>query len=249
LENTLSANVPLWFISLDLSKAFDRVAWPALWEALKAHGISNHLIWVIQTLYHEQEGEISGTGEQSRKFNINAGVRQGSVLSPRLFCCVLQWAMSSWRQKVVGTGWDLNDGLRNLLDLRFADDILLFGKTEAEVLKSLDALVHELSRVGLILNASKTVVLTTQAQAPSSVTSPNGLSVNVIPQNSSQKWLGCMISSSGSNHILDLEYHLQAANRAFYKNRALLTDRATPVGARLRFFRAVVSPVAAYGAG
>lgn len=180
LERTLAANTPLWLVSLDLSKAFDRVSWPALWRALKEQGISDHLIWILQTLYHDQEGEVVGTSERSRKFEINAGVRQGCVLSPRLFCCVLQWAMRRWRRSASGTGWNLRDGLPNLLDLRFADDILLFGKTEREVLGNLDLLVHELSRVGLVSNASKTVVLTTQAQAPTEVCTPNGIFVQMV---------------------------------------------------------------------
>ena len=34
---------PVWIISLDFSKAFDRVMWPLLWQALADHGISTHL--------------------------------------------------------------------------------------------------------------------------------------------------------------------------------------------------------------
>ena len=33
----------MWIISLDLSKAFDRVHWPALWGALVDEGIPDHL--------------------------------------------------------------------------------------------------------------------------------------------------------------------------------------------------------------
>ena len=37
---------PVWFVSLDLSKAFDRVNWSKLWAALASHGVSQHLVWV-----------------------------------------------------------------------------------------------------------------------------------------------------------------------------------------------------------
>ena len=45
-----------------------------------------------------------------------------------------------------------------LLDLRFADDILLFARTAAEAMALLDDLVRKLQNIGLQLNAAKTVV-------------------------------------------------------------------------------------------
>ena len=39
LQKTLAANAPLWIIRLDLSKAFDKIDWNALWPALGQHAI------------------------------------------------------------------------------------------------------------------------------------------------------------------------------------------------------------------
>ena len=61
-------------------------------------------------------------------FNIRGGVRQGYVLSPRLFSCVLEVTLGCWRRKVGTAGVDFQDGMRTLLALRFADDLLLFAK-------------------------------------------------------------------------------------------------------------------------
>lgn len=84
----------------------------------------------------------------SRSFPILAGVRQGCVLSPRLFCSALEWAMSRWRARVATAGVDLGDGMPNLIDLRFADDILLFASSSVEAATLLDTLVEELAAVG-----------------------------------------------------------------------------------------------------
>ena len=61
----------------------------------------------------------------SRSFPICGGVRQGCVLSPRLFNSVLEMAMACWCASVEDLGLDLRDGGPALLDFRFANDIFL----------------------------------------------------------------------------------------------------------------------------
>ena len=119
----------------------------------------------------------------SREFCIKAGVRQGCVLSPRLFCSVLQLAMEKWPCDVSHNGLDLGNGGPPLLDLRFADDILLFAGSAEQLGYTLDKLVTSLEKVGLKLNAAKTKALTTQAQPPKTLTTRAGCSVGpvVIP--------------------------------------------------------------------
>ena len=62
IDKTLLANekkVPLRIVSLDLSKAFDRVSWDSLWGGLLRHGVSEHLVWALRLIYWEQKGQIS----------------------------------------------------------------------------------------------------------------------------------------------------------------------------------------------
>ena len=80
------------------------------------------MVWILQCLYHDQVGTVRGSSGTSRPFDIRQGVRQGCVLSPRLFACVLQRALRSWRARVEHYGLDFEDGMAPLLDLRFADE-------------------------------------------------------------------------------------------------------------------------------
>ena len=57
----------------------------ALWLALSEQGVSTHMLWLFHTLYFGQHGEVTGQRGSSRTFQINAGVRQGCVLSPKMF--------------------------------------------------------------------------------------------------------------------------------------------------------------------
>ena len=135
------------------------------------------------------------------------------VLSPRLFCAALQFAMRTWKLKVGDLGFDLLDGMPHLIDLRFADDILFFPRSAMEVGKLLDSLVAELSEVGLVVNADKTMM-------PLTITIDHGITLRVLSGNVVEKWFGCMFAAGGSEqNCLDLQYHLQQAAKAYHANK------------------------------
>ena len=248
LQNTLAANTPLWIISLDLSKAFDKVDWNALWTALGQHGISEHLIWILQCVYFGQTGVVREHDTDSCGFNIRGGVRQGCVLSPRLFSSVLEMALSSWRAKMEAEGLSLEDGLKPLLELRFADGILVFCTTLDKACLLLDELVASLAQVGLTLNLKKTKILTTQTQPPQQLQTRGGVTLDVLDRVSTHKWLGCLLHAGGC-HDADIDFHLQAALRAFNANRWILIDRHVSLATRLRYFDTIITPVPCFAAG
>ena len=81
--------------------------------------------------------------ETAVQLQINAGVRQGCVLRPKMFSSVLcQWRMSKWRTWAEGRsfGFDLGDDLPPLLDLRFADDMLILARSSHEIMTLFDKL-------------------------------------------------------------------------------------------------------------
>ena len=59
-------------------------------------------------------------------------------------------------------------GKARLIDIRYADDLLLFAKTFDEVVHMFETLSEELGKVGLIINATKTKIVTTTATATES---------------------------------------------------------------------------------
>ena len=64
------------------------------------------------------------------------------------------------------------------------------------------------------------------------------------------KWLGCMLSATGSKSaILDVDYHLQSASRTFFANKWIFLSRNVSIRNKLKFFNAIVTPIACFGAG
>ena len=177
----------MWIVSLDLFKAFDRIYWPTLWVALREQGVPEHLVSLLENAYAEQMREVMGEWGKSRRFSITGGVRQGCVLSPRLFSAVPQWAKQQWRTEIGHAGFDLGDNLGNLVDLSFADDILLFANSGPEVAQILDKFVKATGKAGLRLNVDKTIILTNEAQPPSTLVTRDGLILKVLDWNPGPK--------------------------------------------------------------
>ena len=97
LDQTLALDVPVWVVSSDLPKAFDKVKWESLWGAFSKHGVSDHMLLRLPSIYCGQVGRIEDDNADGNLFYIRGGVRQGCVLSPRLFSCVLEIALGYWR--------------------------------------------------------------------------------------------------------------------------------------------------------
>ena len=74
-----------------------------------------------------------------------------------------------------------------LLDLRFADDVLIFANTMEEAQNLLDSLVRHVAGAGLMSNTSKTVALTTEGQPPSFVQVGDSHMIKVLGYTESHK--------------------------------------------------------------
>ena len=152
LSKGVEYNVPVWVLTIDLKKAFDRVDHTALFYVLR-HQMDPEYVCLLEKLYETQYGNVG-----SFRFRIGRGVRQGDVLSSILFNAVLEHAIRKWKSKLTSHGFCLHPDNEHerLTNVRYADDILLFGKSLDEVVSMLELLAPIFLEYGLELNASKT---------------------------------------------------------------------------------------------
>ena len=75
---------------MNLTKAFDKVDLDALWSVFMLHGVSQHIVSILQCIKYGQSGKVREHFVDSREFWIRAGVRERCVLSPILLRAVLE---------------------------------------------------------------------------------------------------------------------------------------------------------------
>lgn len=65
LENIIGKteewNMPLWMISLDLRKAFDRIQFGPLFESLREQSLPKEYVQLLSALYKKQQGCVNGS--------------------------------------------------------------------------------------------------------------------------------------------------------------------------------------------
>ena len=127
IAKSLDQHVPLYFASLDLRKAFDRIEWPYLFEALGEQALPTSYQNLLKMLYAGQEGVLS----DDKRFPIRRGVRQGDVLSPLLFNSATEMVISKWKAKLKSHGLRISvaEDAERLTNVRFADDLIIYANS------------------------------------------------------------------------------------------------------------------------
>ena len=236
--------MPLWMASLDLSKAFDRVNINAVLNTLREQGVEEGYVELIALLYSNQTGQIQSSDES---FSILRGVRQGDVLSTILFNAVIESC-----EKLQNHGWFIDTRGESLTNLRFADDIMLIGKSKEEVKEMIEILAHELHDVGLDLNMTKCKILTTdphhyRANLTHIIWILNR-PMHILGPHEFHTYLGKYLSlASRTRTDIELRHRFTAAWNQFHKHSHVLLNHNISLKKRLRLFDSTVSPCILYG--
>ena len=100
--------------------------------------------------------------DESSVFEITRGTEQGDPISPPLFNAVLEKAVAWLKQTWIRRGWGVPLGVgkdERLLNLRFADDILLIAKSLKVLTKMMEEMQVAVREVGLEMHFGKTKIL------------------------------------------------------------------------------------------
>ncbi|GBP48071.1 LINE-1 retrotransposable element ORF2 protein [Eumeta japonica] len=220
---------------IDYSKAFDSLRYGKIWEALLQQGIEQKYIRLIKNIYSCSTARIQ-LEKKSAPIRIERGVRQRDPLSPKLFSAVLESIFRRLNWEYLG----LNvDGVL-LSHLRFADDIVLLGKTSEDLNKMIKELATECEKVGLTLNPEKTRTMT------NGIKFTIKLKNTIIDYTDEYIYLGQIITQKEPMRK-EIQGRITNDWKRYWSLREVMKDKTLHINIKSKLFNTCVLPILTYG--
>lgn len=158
IQHCKNESIPAAIISLDIFQAFDSIQTPSMIEILRAYGFGEPYIDMISLCFKDMRSIVINNGKWSPWLRVESGVRQGCVISPKIFLLAIQILALKIKQNPQIQGITI-DGHTKKLGL-CADDmwnVIQFNQS------SFSELVFEYGEfedfTGLSINYDKTEIL------------------------------------------------------------------------------------------
>ena len=148
----------LAIITLDASKAFDKVNWAFLFRTLEANNLGGNFVKILKLSYSRPSARLVINGEVSTPILIEKGTRQGCPLSPLLFDLYMEPLANQLRRDqgiapFWGEGWSKKIAI-------YADDLLIYTSDLTAALPRISQIVESFGRVsGYVVNPDKSEIM------------------------------------------------------------------------------------------
>ena len=244
-EKYLGKGKDVYFVFLNLEKAYDRVDRDAMWNVLRLYGIGNRLLRGVKSLYVGSKACIRVGNEVSEWFPVRVGLRQGCVMSPWLFDLYIDGVAREVKARMLGRGLKLVDGNDNeweLNQLLFADDTVVVADFE----RKLCHLVTEFGRVcerrKLRVNVGKSKVTRNEDGVRLNVML-NGGALEEVDQ---FKYLGSVIPANGGMEA-DVRHRVNEGCKVLDALKGVMKNRRLGMNVKKVLYEKVVVPTVMHG--
>nr|XP_027108979.1 uncharacterized protein LOC113728817 [Coffea arabica] len=150
-------------MKLDMSKAYDRVAWDHIIDVLRRFGFGEIFIDLVWRLISNVWFSVILNGASHGFFKSTRGLRQGDPLSPALFIIgaeVLSRGLNNLAMQSGFVGFKVPYACPTITHLAFADDVLIFANGSSYSLKVIMQVLEAYQRCsGQLINVLKTCYL------------------------------------------------------------------------------------------
>ena len=152
-ENNIEGAV----LTLDWSKAYDRVDHNFLYESLKKLGFSERSIQIIKLFCSNAKSTVQINGNLTEIFNLDRGIRQGCPLSMILYVLFKEalYSFIKANNSIKGPKLPNNNVLKIL---GFADDTNLFLRDNNSIIEAMNVISKFEKATGALLNKNKTKI-------------------------------------------------------------------------------------------
>ena len=227
-----STNVYVTF--LDASKAFDRINHWLLFDKLLKREMPCYIVRILVYWYRTQTMYVQWASCDSSSFKVTNGVRQGGILSPKLFIVYMDDLSDQLNNSNIGG----NFGSGQLVNhISYADDMCLLSFSTAGMQKLLNICDQYSNDHDLIYNSKKTMCMAFTPKSCKSHECKLSLNQESLSYVREARYLGVVIQSSGT----DKDVHRQM--RKYYAGINTLIRRfyACSYDVKCFLFRSYIS--------
>ena len=141
--------------ALHLKKAFDKMNIHGLFLKLMDRGLPLQLLTVLEKWFMSCVTRVKWNCISSSFFKLEAGIRQGGVLSPYLFAVYANDIIASVKKLPFGCQYKHF----SVSILMYADDIIIIAPSVVSLQMLVSACEHELASLDMAINAKKSVCM------------------------------------------------------------------------------------------
>ena len=240
IEKSLEFNTPVHLVFIDFTKAFDSIELHKLWDILDRSPINKHYINLLKAVYDGSQAIIRTDIGTSRLVDIKKGVKQGDMLSAVLFCVALASVLFQ-TETSCHSGFSVGGVI--ISNLGYADDIALTNSCPMKLQEFINEFSKNAQEIGLQINFSKTVSMSTEkAQSPLHI-SING---HEIKQVTEFVYLGHKLSALNDQTIA-VKHRVGLAWATFGKHASILKSNRIPLHIKTKIYNIYILPILLYG--
>ena len=146
------------------------------------------------SMYTDTRSAVRLASSLPEEFTIETGVKQGCVIAPDLFNCVIDHLMRRLRRRC---SLRIQLGEYQLTDLDYADDLAIFAPSASMLKEALIILHEESNRVGMQISWPKTKLMTVTLNPSNHL--PLKICNTEVQFVDSFTYLGSLITNDGSS--------------------------------------------------
>ena len=242
IEKSKEFNKSTYIAFIDFKAAFDPVSRDSLWKILQICGVPQELSFLVRQLYTYTRSAVRLASSLSEEFTIETSVKQGCVIAPDLFNCVIDHLM---RRLLSHCSLGIQLGEYQLTDLAYADDIAIIAPSACVLQEALMILQEEANLLGMQISWPKTNLMTNTPNPTNHL--PLKICNKEVPFVDSFTYIGSLITNDGSSSR-DITSRIAKAASAMYRlSNPLFRKHRISIQTKINMYRALVVSVLHYG--
>ena len=213
----------------------------SLRKILQICGVPHELSVLVRQLYTDTRSAVRLASSLSEEFSIETGAKQGCVIAPDLFNCVIDHLMR--RLLSLNLGIQLRE--YQLTDLDYADDIAIFSPSACVLQEALTILQEEANLAGVQISWPKTKLMAITSKPTNHL--PLKICNKEVVFVDSFTYLGSLITNYGSSSRYITSRIAKAASAMCRLSNPLFRKHRISIRTKINMYRALIVSVLLYG--